>query len=104
MRKEEISQSEETKTVIVTACHRGNKFTAFATSRFPLIVGDNGPCAGVFASSTTRLGGFNARLILYLTRFECSVKMTTYRCDRGVQRTDDRWVVSDASWRYSGLT
>ena len=52
----------------------------------------------IFVSSTTRLGGFNARLILYLTRFECSVKLITYECVRGVQRTDDRWVVSDASW------
>ena len=69
-----------------------------------LIAGNIGPCAGDFVSSTTRLGGFNARLILYLTHFECSVKLFTYECVRGVQCTDDRWVVSDASWQCSGLT
>ena len=69
-----------------------------------LIAGDIGPCAGDFVSSTTRLGGFNARLILYLTRFECSIKLITHGCVRGVQCTDDRWVVSDASWQCSGLT
>ena len=89
----EISQ----ETILATAIYRGKAARLGRVHDSPF-AGNIRPCAAIFVSSTTRLGGFNARLILYLTRFECSVKLITYGCVQGVQRTDDRWVVSDASW------